>query len=398
MAPTLKPRQKTTATTTQLKTVPKPSPKSRPWTEIAKLGGWMFLWLACLDIGINLLFSFPSPTQRPPNSLERYFDHGRSIQGKLSRTLDDPTPEGLKLLNAGWIDPQSWQAEPTAVEADDDLLVAIYGMSFAKDVGQALIELDSQITLRNMSSPAAPPSHSFAKFMADTDRKNADVVVIGILASSVQRMRSLSGMSWSYESPTPYTYPYYSLNSENELVAIEPAIQTGEDFIRSFQAQDERWQLFKQQMKQYDRPFDSFVFNHNISDRSAIVRLIRRGWANRIREQSQKGLFTPEAGFNPEASEIRTLEVMLSEFIRTAKAADQTPIILLINDQGYADALPTVLTPHLNSLEAQVLSTHTIASTTNPKNFIDDGHFTKEVNLKIAKALQPLVRGETKTP
>ncbi|MEL6354345.1 MAG: hypothetical protein AAFR58_21735, partial [Cyanobacteria bacterium J06627_28] len=124
----------------------------------------------------------------------------------------------------------------------------------------------------------------------------------------------------------------------------------------------------------------------------------RRGWANRVRAQSQKGLFTPETGFNPKASEIRTLKVMLSEFVRTAKAADQTPIILLINDQGYGDALPTVLTPHLNSLEAQVLSTHTIASTTNPKNFIDDGHFTKEVNLKIAEALQTLVRDETNAP
>lgn len=397
MAPILKPRQ-TATIASQLKTAPKPIPRPRPWIEIAKLGGWMFLWLTCLDIGINFLFAFPSPTQRPPSSLERYFDHGRSIQGKLSRTLENPTPEGLKLLNAGWIDPQSWQTEPTTVEASDDLLVAIYGMSFAKDIGQALIEIDSQITLRNMSSPAAPPSHSFAKFMADTDKKNADVVVIGILASSVQRMRSVSGMSWSYESPTPYTYPYYTLNSENKLVTVEPAIKTGEDFIQSFQTQDEQWQQLKQQMKQYDQPFDSFVFNRNISDRSAIIRLIRRGWANRVRAQSQKGLFTPETGFNPKASEIRTLKVMLSEFVRTAKAADQTPIILLINDQGYGDALPTVLTPHLNSLEAQVLSTHTIASTTNPKNFIDDGHFTKEVNLKIAEALQTLVRDETNAP
>ncbi|MEL7511289.1 MAG: hypothetical protein AAGM27_03930 [Cyanobacteria bacterium J06554_3] len=397
MAPILKPSQ-TATIASQLKTAPKPIPRPRPWIEITKLGGWMFLWLTCLDIGINFLFAFPSPTQRPPSSLERYFDHGRSIQGKLSRTLENPTPEGLKLLNAGWIDPQSWQTEPTTVEAGDDLLVAIYGMSFAKDIGQALIEIDSQITLRNMSSPAAPPSHSFAKFMADTDKKNADVVVIGILASSVQRMRSVSGMSWSYESPTPYTYPYYTLNSENKLVTVEPAIKTGEEFIQSFQTQDEQWQQLKQQMKQYDQPFDSFVFNRNISDRSAIIRLIRRGWANRVRAQSQKGLFTPETGFNPKASEIRTLKVMLSEFVRTAKAADQTPIILLINDQGYGDALPTVLTPHLNSLEAQVLSTHTIASTTNPKNFIDDGHFTKEVNLKIAEALQDLVRDETNAP
>lgn len=397
MAPILKPRQ-TTTISAQLKTGPKPIPKAQPWIETAKLGGWMFLWLACLDIGINLLFAFPSPTQRPPNSLERYFDYGRSIQGKLSRTLSEPTPEGLKLLNAGWIDPQSWQTQPTTVEADDDLLVAIYGMSFAKDIGQALIKLDSQITLRNMSSPAAPPSHSFAKFMADTDKKNADVVVIGILASSVQRMRSVSGMSWSYESPTPYTYPYYTLTNEDKLVAVEPAIKTGDDFIQSFQAQDEQWKRFKQQMKQYDQPFDAFVFNRNMSDRSAIVRLIRRGWANRVRGQSQKGLYAPETGFNPKASEIRTLKVMLSEFVRTAQAADQTPIILLINDQGYADALPTVLMPHLDSLEAQVLSTHSIASSSDPKNFIDDGHFTEEANQKIAKVLQPMVRAKTNAP
>jgi hypothetical protein len=283
---------------------------------------------------------------------------------------------------------------PRSPEGDDDLLVAVYGMSFSNDIGDALAEIDGQITLRKIPGPAAPPNHSFAAYMADTDGRKANVAIIGILASSVKRMRSLSGMNWTYENPAPYTYPYYTVNQKGELVAVDPAITTADEFMEAFNRQDESWQLLKSQMRQYDYPFDPFVFHENLTDSSAIIRLIRRGWANRMRNKSETGLYDLQTGFNPDAPEIQALKLMLTEFVATARAAEQIPLILLINDQGYDAHLYEALAAHLENLDALILSTHTISPSNDPRNFISDGHFTHEANHKIGQALQQMIRAE----
>ncbi|MEA5421342.1 hypothetical protein VB712_19125 [Spirulina sp. CCNP1310] len=363
-------------------------------TMVGKVGAWMGFWLILIDLGINLLFPFPNNINQTPSSLQRYFDYGRSIEGKLNRMVKTEANKSDSLLVAGWIDPQSWRDQPEAIKGDDDLLVAVYGMSFANQAGEALAADDGKITLRQIAGPSAPPNHSFAAYQADQGGRNADVVMLGILASSVKRMRSLSGMNWTYENPSPYTYPYYQVDQAGELVAVEPAIATAEEFMTSFQRQDQRWQQLKAQMEQYDYPFDRFVFEENLMDHSALIRLIRRGWANRMRNQGEMGLYDSRRGFNPDAPEIQALQVMLTAFVTTAKTADQVPIVLLINDQGYDAHLYEVLAKHLEDLDVGLVSTHTIVPSNDPRNFISDGHFTPEANQKIGAALQKLIRSK----
>ncbi len=365
-----------------------------PQKSVLKLGLWMFFWLLCIDIGINRLFAFPQEASQTPSSLMRYFDYGRSIEGKLNRMVKDSVENSDVIINTGWISPKAWENLPTSPQEGDDILLAEYGMSHSNDITQALVDLDGKITLRSIGGPSAPPNHSLAAFKADTDNQQADVVVMSVLASSVIRMNSLSGMHWTYENPTPYTYPYYSLNSQNELEVVQPVITTADDFVESFHSKGETWQRLKSQMRQHDQAFDGFVFYHNIIDYSAIMRLIRRGWANRTRSLGEQALFTPEQGFNPEALKIRTLKVMLSEFTQQARAADQTPVILLINTEGYGDSLYQVLATHIYSLDALLVSTHKIAAPDDPKNFLSDSHFVPEANREIAKVLQAMIRAE----
>jgi len=351
----------------------------------------MLFWLTLVDICINWLFAYPDVLDQYPSSLDRYFDYGRSIEGKVSRMVNNTVDSSDPIIAAGWIDPQSWRSLPSVPKDDNDLLLAYYGMSFAEDISLALGELDDDITLRGIGGPSAPPNHSYAAYMADEAGRNADVALIGVLTSSVKRMRSLSGMSWSYEHPAPYSYPYYQLNSSGNLVAVEPVISSASEFVSEFNRKGPQWQRFLAQMTQYDVAFDAVVFNESWVDNSALLRLIRRGWANRVRQRSDYGLYDAVTGFNAEAVEIKTLKVMLSDFVATARDNDQLPIILLISDSGYGDSLYKVLSPHLQSLDTLSLSTHELVPSDNPANFIDDGHFIPAANYKVATALQEMI-------
>lgn len=386
--------------------------KSKPREVLGKLGLWMLFWIVLADIGINQLFAYPhkaetasvasnsnspepnspEPNSPEPNSLERYFDYGRSIEGKLNRMVASTVESSDPIINLGWIDPQAWESRPDAPKDDDDLLVAYYGMSFSDDIGRALTEIDSNITLRSIVGPSAPPNHSYAAYMADTSgRANADVVMFTVLSSSLKRMRSLSGLSWNYEHPSPYSYPYYHLNSQGELVAVEPAIANAEEFVSAFTRKGESWQQLKAQMAKYDVGFDPIVFNNSWTDKSALLRLLRRGWANRVRQRSDRGLYNPATGFNPEAPEIETLKVMFSNFVTTARDANQLPLIVIISDGGYDNSLYKILSPHFQSINAPALSTYELIPSDNPANFKTSGHFTPAANIEIAKALRKIM-------
>lgn len=355
----------------------------------------MLFWLVLIDVGINVAFPFPKDVHQTPSAFSSYFDYGRSVEGKLNRMVGDTVENSQVMVDSGWVDPEKWRDLPVAPEGNDDLLLVNYGMSFSDHVSSAVAKIDGKITVRSIGGPSAPPNHSFAAFKADAaGREQADVVMMGVLASSVKRISSISGTNWTYEMPNPYAYPYYSVNQENELTVVEPAISTADDFVTAFNRQDASWQRLQAQMRQYDKVFSPFVFDSNWTDKSAIVRLIRRGWAERVRSLDEQSFFSSQKGFDPESAEIVTLEALLREFTSEVRAADQTPVILLLNDQGYDARLYEVLAGYVENLDAMVLSTHEIAPANDPKNFIGDGHFTDEANDRIAAVLQKKIRAE----
>ena len=357
-----------------------------------KLGGWMLFWLVAIDVAINVLFPYPqSPTQQG-SSLEDYFEHGRSIEGKLHRMVGDTVEDSAPIIDAGWVDSAGWRSQPTALEGDDDLFVANYGMSFSDYASLALAEADGKITLRSIGGPSAPVSHSFSMFMADEAGSQADFVIMGVLASSVKRTNSMSGIRWTSQHPAPHLYPYYNVSAQGEISAVEPVIKTARDYVQAFNQQDDIWQQQLSQLEQYDDSFDRFLFYDSLSDRSAIVRLIRAGWAKQGSAYTEEGLYDSVTGFDPNAPEIKTMTALLKKFSATAAERGQVPIILLINDQGYRSDLYEVLSPRLADVDGYVLSTHSIVSPEDPANFISDGHFTTEANRKVGEALRVLIR------
>jgi len=362
---------------------------SKKIRDFATAGLGFVLTLAALDVAINLLFPYPTdPLNTSPGAMSLYFDYGRSIEGKVTRQLGPTDETSAPIARPGWLDSHLGEGQAVKPAPGKNLLVTIYGMSFAAHVGEAMEKLDSQLTLRIIAGPSAPPNFSFAAYEADRSHHAADVVLLGILASSVKGMGAMTGMTWGAEVPAPYTFPKYRME-QGHLEAVQPQVQSLAQFRETMGDRPKR-DAFVAQLREHDQFFDSFVFEKNWLDASAIVRMLRRAWAKSHQDNITSQIHTP-TGFNPEWDQVPVLEKMVQEFARTAKQDGKLPIVLLFNDRGYDHHLYRLLQSTLEQNQIPFVSTHEIAPATNANNFVSDGHFTGEVDQRIAQKVLELV-------
>jgi hypothetical protein len=358
-------------------------------SSIVKTGIYTLLSLVALDVAIGVLFRYPTdPLNTNPGNLNLYFDYGRSLESKVFRQLGKTDEQSALIAQAGWLN-DAGKGEPTQPQAGSDILVALYGMSFSSHVGDALQKLDPKITTRMIAAPYAPPNHSFAAYQRDRSalpargrsQHSAKVVILGILASGVQGLDSMTGLTLGGEVPAPYTFPQYDIVN-GQLQPVLPQIQTLTQ-LRAARDNPQQWQAFVDQLAERDRFYNPLTFQHNFIDQSAILRIARRSWAKQYRDQVSQSIHTP-AGFNPQWRQIPVLQKMVEEFAAEAKQDGALPIVLLIQDQGYDDHLYKILQPTLEQTGITAVSTHTIASATDRQNFVPDGHFTTTANQRIA--------------
>ncbi|QLE58465.1 hypothetical protein [Nostoc sp. TCL26-01] len=361
----------------------KPYSNSKTRHKAVVMGLWIVFFLLFIDASVNILFPYPSNPQTASNQTSLYFNYGRSIAGKLNQMVGKTDDSSSAIAQAGWLDPELWQKLPTTRTQEKGLLVAVYGMSFSNQVGEAMRDMDSQITLRMIAAPAAPPSYSYAAYNLDRGRHEADVVVLGVLASAVKGLRAMSGATWQFESPAPYTYPKYWLEAE-KLQQVQPAIASLSQ-LRTALHNQQKWQAYTQQLQEHDQFFHPFLFPGNFLDNFATVRLIRRAWAQHHQKAIELRVYNAQ-GFNAEY-EIPVLRKIISEFASSATQDGKMPIVLLINDRGYEDHLYQALAPTLESQKIPYISTHSLVSVSDSSNFVPDGHFTKSANQKIAQAM-----------
>ncbi len=357
------------------------------WKTVV-MGVWIVLFLMVMDIAVNVLFPYPSDPHMTPKQLSLYFNYGRSLEGKLSQMVGPTDESSSAIAVAGWLDPELWKKLNLATRPanKEDLLVAIYGMSFSNHVGEAMKEINPKITLRMIAGPAAPPNYSLAAYKLDMGRHQADVVMMGILASSVKGLTALNNMTWQFEGPAPYTYPKYFLE-DGKLKEIVPTVTSLAQLRDTFHSSQQR-DVFLAQLQENDQFFDSFLFNRNFLDNSTLIRLIRRAWAQRHQKEVEKQIHTSK-GFTEYPTQI--LRAMVTDFALTAVKEHKLPIVLLFNDRGYDDHLFQALEPTLKSAAIPYVSTHNIAPASNLANFIPDGHFVKSVDQQIAQAVFKLI-------
>ena len=369
------------------------SKPKKPIYESIKVAIWFIICLILLDISLNFLFPYPANVLDQPSTLSSYFDYGRSIEGKVKRQVRATDETSAPLSLAGWLKSPEIQDLPTSPASEQDLLVASYGMSFSGQVSFAMKEIDPSITLRLVNGPTAPPNYAFAAYSLDRNRHKADIVILGILAGSVEALDSITAMNWNPEVPPPYTFPKYYLK-EGKLQAIWPEIQSLEELRIALKDQG-KWQSFVKQMQTHDRFFNLFIFKQNILDNSVLVRLIRRALAQKYLNGVSQQIHNSK-GFDPNWKQIPVLELIVQEFATTAKADGRLPIVLLLHNKGYDDHLFQLLKSTLEKNSIPYVSTHNIVPATDFKNFISDGHFTNEANQKIAKVVLKIVNKHLK--
>ena len=351
---------------------------------------WIAFFLFAFDLSINFLFPYPlDPRVTSPGQLNLYFEYGRSVEGKLARMIGATDELSAPIADAGWLDPEDGKESnnPKNPAPGEDLLVAIYGMSFSNDVGEAMKKIDAKIGLRLVAAPAAPPNHSFAAYNLDRGKHQAKVAILGILASSVKAIRTTSGLTWNFEAPAPYTYPRYFV-ADGKLKAIWPKVSSLAQ-LRAVMQDKQQWQEFVSQIRENDQFFDSLLFQRNWLDNSAIVRMIRRAYAQRHQAMMANKIYS-SAGFNAEI-DIPVLSAIVKDFAATTRADGKLPIVLLISDRGYENHLFEALSPTLEQAAIPYVNTHNIAPATDIRNFVDDGHFSESANKLIAKAVLKLI-------
>ena len=350
---------------------------------------WLVIWLAIADIGVNLAFGLDTASGQP-SALQRYFDYGRSVEGKLARLVAaDPATAG-QIISAGWGDAALLKSLTATKQPQHDLLLAAYGQSFTMQAAHGVAEHDGRITVRSVGGPAAPPSHSYARYKDDQTYRRADVVLFGVLSSSVASMGSLSGLIWAFENPAPFTFPRYRVR-DGVLTEETPLITTEAEFRKAFTERSPQWERFKSQLQHSDRGYDRLSFNASMADASAIARLLRRGWVAH-RHSYDSGVYEPGIGFNPQSEEVQALKAIFVDMALRSRHADERLIVLLLHARGQGDHLNAAFGETLRSAGIETISTHTLFSANDPANFLPDGHYTEEANGKLIAALHRLIR------
>ncbi len=356
---------------------------------------WTLAWLLVIDLAVNAVFG-SSAALGELSGLKRYFEYGRSVEGKLARmTVADPK-KGGQIIGAGWISEDIYRPLPSQPAEGHDLLVAVYGQSFALNAAEEAARLDGRITIRSVGGPGAPPSHSYAAYKLDAPLRKVDVVVLGLLSSTVPNMGSMSGLLWLFENPAPFTFPRYRLVG-GQITEELPLLRSEAQFRDAFARQSDEWHAFRQQLRASDRGYDRLIFDASPADSSAIVRLLRRGWVAH-QHAYEDGVYDPVLGFDPQSEDIRVLRAMVLDIARRTRERGERLVVLLSHSRGQSDHLYAALKDTLEEARIPWVSSHTAFSSGDPSNFVADGHYTESANRRFAQALVEKLRSADRPP
>lgn len=343
--------------------------------------------LVLLDLGINVFLAMPSDPRQEPSRLQRYFDYGRSTEGKIRYLVRETDDASGPIATSGWFtEPHNQPSKPAL---PGGRLFAVYGQSMSHRVGHAIAAQDKGVALRLRGGPGAPLGHSYEFFRRDRGQHQADVVVLGVVASGLRALPTVTTMGWAFEVPAPYTYPRWILD-HGRLTPIQPAIQS---LAELWQALNEpaQWQRFVDQLRTHDLSYSSMLFDAGPSDQSATLRAAKRGLGQRHQDMLTDRYRNAE-GFRDTDGILSLARAILVQFAAEARADGAIPVVLLFHDRGYGDDLYRAVSQTLVENKVPFVSTHEIAPANEASSFEPDGHFRRKFDVLFAQRILALVR------
>jgi len=335
------------------------------------------IWLLIFDLGSQL---FLAVIDNP--KLNQYFSYGLSTEAQIRNMLEQGVSEN-SVLHAGWINKNDF------IDKGSNADITFYGMSFTNHIADQLQEVKSNSVIRKIAGPAAPINYSLSAYLMDKEVCHSKVVVLGVLDSSLKYVNALTNDSIGVESPVGSFYPRFITTPEG-YTQITPQINSFEDLQRAIE-NESLWQSNLEFLAQYDQNYSSFLYKGNLLDYSIMGRFFKRWYKSK-----HNSLITGKVFENNQFSEetIKHTEELITIFIKEAEKKGQFPIVLLIETPMYGNSLEQQLSPFLKSKEVTYLNTSSIVSTTDPSNFLSDGHITLDNNRKIAKQLSQIIESK----
>ncbi len=357
------------------------------WRRTLKFGLLIVLFLALFDIGINVLFSYPSdPKNLKVNRLQLYFDYGRSMEGRIRRATRPDKEATAPITLTGWYDPLVVVTRP---EKSLDKVVSFYGNSQSVRLADAMQSIPDSYSVRIIAGPGSTANWAYGAFLRDPREEQGEAAVLTIMPSNLPMIGTMSAMTWNTSFAMPYTADIFTLEG-GELVRRKPPYESFEDYVKVLGDQ-ELWNQAKKVFQRHDPFYDAFIFEATVLDNSTIVRLLRRGWSQR-RDARARARSLNRSGFAPNNREIKTANAMIVQFAQESRARKILPVVHVVNSRGYGDQMYRALASTFEKHRITYISSHKVVDPNDPRNYLSDGHFTDANDLRIAKELDRILK------
>ena len=355
---------------------------------------WIVIYLVLIDIAVNTIFRFPSnPQKTPPTFLQNYFEYGRSIEGKYSEMIRAARLQTEPTLGYGWLKKKTNDLIAKKTVANQTL-IAVYGMSHAKLLGEAMATVNSNYLIRDITAPGAPVGWSYTAYDIDRKQHDADVVLLAIMTDNIALMGATSGATAYFDIGHPYTFPRYIIEN-GKLKSTYPPFITEEGFFKYFNDIN-KWQEYRGWLVKNDKFFNTFLFSNIFFDDSALLRLVRRAYADMVKKRITDKIYTKN-GFDLNSEEIKILRAIVFEFSQSARSQNRIPIVYIVNNEGRSDHLYKALKPLLDESKIPYLSSHIICPPDDPRVFLGvNSHFTETKDMELAKEAIRIIEDQKK--
>ncbi len=354
----------------------------------------ILLYLAGIDWAVNAIWGQESRNfiQEPP-LLQRYFEYGRSAEGKLERMTGLQEQDSAPIISHAWLQNEC-RKSTKGEEGGKKTIVGVYGMSHTKLLGEALGRLRSDFVIRDVTGPGAPPNWSMAAYLTDRECQKAEVVILGIMTDSVPFVTATTGATAYFDMAYPYTFPRFRKNGQ-DIEAVYPPFLSKSGY-REYFFDRNKWTTYRQWLEQNDKYYNGFLFRKSILDRSVILRLVRRAFAESYKGKMTERIYTPN-GFLVNSEEVLLTQDIVRTFAKMARGDGSLPIIYAVSNQNRKDHLFSMLKPALDADHIPYLSTHIICPPDDPKIFLPvNTHFIPEKDVELAQEIIKIIEREKK--
>jgi hypothetical protein len=355
-----------------------PAARRRGFVTLA----WALLWLVVLDIAVNIAFSYPSdPKNLTPGALPLYFDYGRSMEGRLRRSMRVDPAQTAPITLSGWYDPLEVSERPAKPGSAE---VTIYGMSHAVRLANALQEVSPNYQVRSVGAPGASTNWSYGAFLRDEGNAKSRAVVLAIMSSTLPMILSPTPMDWNTSFAMPYTADRFVVTGQG-LKRIRPPYESFEGYTRALY-DPASWKAALAQFSRTDPFFDPLLVRGTWLDNSTVVRLLRRAWSQQRDRNWRTKVLTAE-GYDPNSEPVRVANAIVADFARQARAKGMVPVIYVVDSFGYGDQLYRALASTLARDDIPYIATHDYVDPMDPRGYLPDSHFTEANDLRLARQL-----------